>query len=192
MNGRGIEASRDLQLCLVDQGRNRIEIARFRHEAKSSRFQWDRSTARERIYHCRGAAGRGSFDLGACLPQDLRARVPVGELLNERMESLAFPALASVIRECLRMTAWVINELGEEYRPRGCQRLSRPPQVKRRRVPVPDCLLTRRRSVDRLQWQSHLDQLALVHYFLNPPYANQRASSPLRRHTIQTWTYRRI
>ena len=53
----------------------------------------------------------------------------------------------------------VVDHLREDHRTRRRQWPARPPQVQRRRMPMANGLLARRRSVDRGKWQRHLDQL---------------------------------
>ena len=69
----------------------------------------------------------------------------------------------------------------------GRQRPPRPPQVQRRRMPVPNRLLARRRGVDRVERQRHLDQLfshsqrrCLRRERRSPTVRRRRARAPRR------------
>ena len=77
------------------------------------------------------------------------------------VQPLALGALGLLGREAVGMRRRVVDELGEQDGAGGGERAARPPQVQRRRVAVADRLLARGLSVDRLQRQGHLDQLAL-------------------------------
>ena len=84
--------------------------------------------------------------------------LPFHELLDDPEKPLALLLLRLLSREEVRPARRIVHHLGEDNRPRGSQRPSRPPQMKRARMPVPDGLLPRRRLVNRLQRQGDLDE----------------------------------
>ncbi len=81
-----------------------------------------------------------------------------------RQFRLRFASLRRVRQELVHVLRRIVDHL-PDHRPRRCQGAPRPPQVQRRRMAVPNRLLTRRRHVDCIQRQRHLDQL-LVHSVL--------------------------
>ncbi len=95
------------------------------------------------------------------LLQELLVRrvLPLDQLPEHPEQPFPLPVLILLRGERLRRGRRVVHHLREEDRPRRRQRPPRPPQVQRRRVPVPDRLLPRRRRVDRFKRQRRLDQL---------------------------------
>ena len=70
--------------------------------------------------------------------------------------------LTRLRREPVRMSRRIIHERSPQHRPGSCQRPRCPPQLQRRRMPMPGRLLPRRRRADHIQRQRHLNQLPLV------------------------------
>ena len=66
--------------------------------------------------------------------------------------------LAWIGQQEIHVRGRVVDHLRENDRPGRSQRPSRPPKVERRGMSVPDRFLPRRRLVDGVERQRHLDQ----------------------------------
>ena len=97
-------------------------------------------------------------------------------LLQRPLRGALLPCIRQKHVDVLRR---VVDHLREDHRTRRRQRPARPPQVQRRRMPVPDRLLPRRRRVDRVKRQRHLDQLFSHRWAL--PGIPERPSPTVRR-----------
>lgn len=85
-------------------------------------------------------------------------------------EALALGFRCLFGRELVRSALWGIYNQREQHRPTRSQRPPRPPQIQRRGMPVPDRLLPRRRSIDRLQRDGDFDQFLFVLFGHRGPY----------------------
>src|SRR5262249_34893569 len=91
----------------------------------------------------------------------VRRVLPLYQLFDQSEESLAFLLLRLLGWEQVRVPRRIIHHLGENDRPRCCQRSSRPPQVQGARMPVANRLLSRTCLVNSIQRQGNFDQFLL-------------------------------
>ena len=146
----------------------------MRFQAEALRFQRDAAATGEWIQQGRRIPLRRDADQLARLLHDgfVRRRFPSHQPLDEIEEahagrvafgfhvgSIARQVLASLdeFRQSHRIIG-VVNERGENDRPRCCQRTPRPPQMQGRGVAVTDGFLARAGSVDGVQRQGNFDQ----------------------------------
>ena len=94
-----------------------------------------------------GAGTLQHFLVGGVLPQH--------EVFNDFEQPLplngGFLLVLSVFESAALLVAGIIDQLGKDDRPRRRQRPPRPPQMKRRRMPMPDGFLSRARRIDRIK-----------------------------------------
>ena len=192
------KAGRDLDHRLVDQHRDRVQVARVRFQSEPLRLERQRA-----------ATGEGVVEGGELVPVEelLRARVvgvlragaapalpdlvarglqhrlvggvlPLHEILDDAKEPLALLLLLLLGGKEVGQRRRVVHHLREDHRPRRRQRPPRPPQVQRARVAVADRLLARAGLVDRLERQGDFDQLLLHRHGRGTPtrWASARAS----------------
>ena len=174
------ELRRDLDHRLVDEHRHRVEVARVGLQAEPLRLERDRPASGERVVERRqprrveefrrarmvGIVRAGPPPTDADLfprPLDqllVRRVLPLHQFPQDPEQPLALPVLLLPGREQFRPGRRVVHQLREQYRPRRGQRPPRPPQVQRAGMPVADGLLPRRRLVDGIEGQGHLDEFA--------------------------------
>ena len=104
-------------------------------------------------------ATRGYLCVGLGKDVGVVAVLPRHQALDDLEEPLALGGLIRISRELVGVRGGVVHERGKQHRPARRQRAPRPPEVQRRRVPVTDRLLLRRRRVDGVQRQRHLNKL---------------------------------
>ena len=137
----------------------------MRLEPEPLRLERDRAAAAERVEDGRRVAVGRASRISARAASSTVSFVVFSHLTSSSMirkSRCRSASCASSVGNALGPARRVVDERGEEHRPAGRQRPPRPPQVQRRRVPVPDRLLARRRAVDRLERQRDLDQLLAV------------------------------
>ena len=103
--------------------------------------------------------GAGTFQhdfVGGILPQH--------EVFDDFEQPLAldggFLFVLAVFESAALPVAGIIDQLGKDDRPRRRQRTPRPPQMQRRRMPMPDGLLPRTSHINSIQWQGDFDEFA--------------------------------
>ena len=137
------ELRRNLDQCLVDQHRDRVQVGGMRLQPESLGFQRNCAAAGERIQD-RGRIAVGRLeDLFVRLGQELLVPdvLPDDEALDDAVEPRPLALLVLLGRKLVRVTRGVVDELGEEDCASGSERPPGPPQVERRGMPVPDALL---------------------------------------------------
>ena len=141
-------------------------------------LQRNRAPAGEGIEHGRRLWPTGRLDLSSGLRQQLGVVgvLPRHQALHQIEQLLALGLLLG--RGESPVAGRIIHQRREQHRPTRRQRLARPPDVQRRRMPAPNRLLFRRRGADRIQRQRHLDQLPLVHHAPFSPTASPNCSPP--------------
>ncbi|MDA4085838.1 hypothetical protein MHAS44199_09135 [Mycolicibacterium hassiacum DSM 44199] len=114
-------------------------------ETEPLRLERDRAAAGEGIQDGRGIAVGRLEDLGSGFGQErfVVGVLPHDESLDELMEAFPLLALEFFGGELLRAGRRIVNELCEQHRTGSGERTARPPQMKCRRVPMPDGLLPR-------------------------------------------------
>src|SRR5262249_5193817 len=148
---------------------------------KPLRLQWYRSTSSERIVK------RGKFvpienflgprmirvlrtgsspalpDFVACPLKNLFVIciLPLNEIFNDLEKPLALFILSLFSSENVRMRRRIVHHLRKDHRSRRRQRPPCPPQMQRRRMPMPNRLFPRRRLVNGLQGQGNFDEFLL-------------------------------
>ena len=102
------------------------------------------------------------FRAGAREHLFVRRVLPFHEVFDDSEEPLALLVHGFLCREFLGMAGRIVHQLGEQYRPAGCQRPSRPPKVQRGGVAMADRFFSRRFGVDRIKRKCNFDE-----FFLN-------------------------
>ncbi len=174
---------RNLDHRLVDQHRDRVEVAGVSSPAQAAalpavsihRPRTDRETREAcagRIIPWRADDPRSRHRSPRQLCQiSSRARcrtvfvsrvLPQHEILDDLEKPLPLFLLRLLRLENIRMRRWIVHHLRENHRPRRRQRPPRPPQMQRRRMPMPNRLLPRRCLVDGFQRQSDFDEFFLI------------------------------
>lgn len=156
---------RHLDQRTVHQYGNRIKVRRLRLKPQPEGFEGNRAAAGKGIQNRRRVTIAGGQDLSANVGQQpfVPDVLPDDEPLNHLVKTVPLSALRRLRGEPVGMGTRIVNELCEQDSAGRREWTTRPPHVERRRVTVPDRLLPSGLSVDCLQRQSHLDQLALVH-----------------------------
>jgi hypothetical protein len=163
LTGEPVAVSRYiLQHCLEDHARHWIEVAGVRLAAEPQRLQWDGATACERIDDYRRIAMRRTNERARrrqiiCIV----GAIPIGDVANETQECVAQPCIVAVARpahvrqitqcgprvgaKCAGaiVIGWIRQKQRQQHRARGRERPACPPQMQRRRVPVPYRFLAR-------------------------------------------------
>ena len=172
----------------------------MRFETQSLRLQRDRPAAGEGIVERRQPFGveqlRSAGMVGVVLagpsptlpdllPRHLQNRLvgrvlPLHQLPQDREQSVPFAVLPQLGREEVRPGRRIVHQLGEEHRPRRRQRPPRPPEMQCAGMPVPNGLLPRRRPVQVVERQRHLDQLPHRLHHLTAPCHVHRPTKPQR------------
>src|SRR5215831_5799634 len=110
--------------------------------------------------------------------------LPLNKIFNDLEKPLTFFLLRLLRLKNIRMCRWIVYHLGKDYRPRRRQRPPRPPQVQRRRMPMPNRLLPRRRLIDRFQWQRNFNEFFLVSHFDVVLFALNLVNSSIHRFAL--------
>ena len=84
--------------------------------------------------------------------------LPLHQFFDEAEQPLALLFLFGLRRKQIGTGRRIIDHLGKNHRPRRCQRPPRPPQMQRTRMPVPNRLLPRRGSIDRVERQGDFNE----------------------------------
>ena len=150
---------RDLDHRLVDQHRHRIQITSQSRKPKPLRLQRNRPTTRERIQNRRRSVREATVNLSLCFSQHDRI---VGVLPHHQpfQNPEQPPSFCLLLIDRQRLIARrIVHQRSPNHSPRSRQRPPRPPQMQRRRMPLPNRLLPSRRQINRLQRQRHLNQL---------------------------------
>src|SRR5262249_25521793 len=95
--------------------------------------------------------------------------LPLNEVFDDLEEPLALFLLRLLGLENIRVRRRIIYHLRKDHRPRRRQWPPRPPKMQRRRMPMPNRLLPRRRFIDRLQRERNFDKFLVSHHSLVSP-----------------------
>ncbi|EEF27750.1 conserved hypothetical protein [Ricinus communis] len=164
------ESRRNLDHCLVDQGRNGVEVGGEAGQPQTLGFQGDRPAAGEGVVQFRQAIGVEEllgFRVVAIqfagfppavdyllpgLPKHVFVGgvLPLDQLAHDLEEALAFNLRLFLVHPAAKraLVAGVVHHLSENDRTCGRQRTSRPPQMEGRGVPVPHRLLVHGGQID--------------------------------------------
>ena len=157
------ETLRHLQHRSIDQHRHRVQIAGQRLQAQALSLQRDGAATCERIEHRRRPVGETPLNFRPGPPQHISvpAVLPHHQVLQDPEQALALDGLILLGRKPVRVRRRIVHQRSPQHSPTSRQRLPRPPQMQRRRMPMTDRLLPRRRLIDRIQRQRHLNELRL-------------------------------
>ncbi len=112
----------------------------MRLQAESLCLQRNRPTASERVEHRGRPAVEALGDLGVRLAQEplVAGVLPHDELFQKVEQALSLERLFLLGRESIRVRGRIVDELREQHSTTRRKRPTRPPQVQRGGVPVPD------------------------------------------------------
>ena len=158
-----------------------IEIRPVRAQPEPLRLERNRAAAAERIAHRRRVLreivqhrfrvirwrrnvalrpGNGTSNLEPCLAENplVICRLPRHHLLDDPVQPLPLAILGFFGGIYFRPCGRIVDQLRKQHRPACRERSPRPPEVKRRWMPVPDRFLSRRGLVDGVKRYRHLDE----------------------------------
>jgi len=159
------ELRRKLDHRFGDEHGDWVEVACVRFEAKTLRFERDRTAPAERVNNGRWSVRIAAPNLCYCLPKDLLVvrGLPGNKPFDDVKQTPTFSFLICFGREQLRVGGRVINQLGKQDCPTGRKWAARPPKMKRAGMAVPDALFPRSLAIDDVEWQGNLNQLGWHH-----------------------------
>ena len=164
------EARRNLDHRLVDEHRNRVQVPRQGRQPKPLGFERNGPATSERVQDRRRSLWECPVDLGSGLRQHIGVVgvLPLDQPFQDPKQTLPLGLLRICGRQQVAvgvpvpLSRRIVHQRSPDHRPSRSERPPRPPQMQRRRVPVPDRFLPCRLGIDHGQRQRYLNQLRSV------------------------------